>query len=244
MLLIDKNYRPVSNLSFVSKLIEKAACVPLWEAALQNGNVYKFQSAYREKHSAETALLRVKEDILKAINERLVICVLLLDLRATFDTISVDLLLNCLKFRFGFTGDILEWLRSYLTERNQTVTVEGQCSQPRQLLQGAPQGSILGSILFSLYISPVASICGRHNMNHHCYADDTQNYQSFSPRASNGLEDGLGQLSKCVDEIIEWMSAYLLKINTDKTELIMFVSPSHVSLYGETRSELVMMTSR
>ncbi len=99
--MIDKNYRPVSNLSFVSIMIEKAACIQLWEAALQSGNVSKFQLAYREKHSTETALLRVNEDILKAIDERLVMCVLLLDLSAAFDTIS-DLLLNRLKFRFFY----------------------------------------------------------------------------------------------------------------------------------------------
>ena len=91
------------NLSFLSKLIEKAACVQLWEAALQSGNASKFESAYKEKHSTEIDLLMAKVDTLKVIDQKRVMCVLLLDLSVTFDTLHVDLLLNRLKFRIVFT---------------------------------------------------------------------------------------------------------------------------------------------
>ena len=96
-------------------------------------------------------------------------------------------------------------------------------------------GSILGQFLFSLYVSPVGFIYDTHNAkftNHHCYANDTQDYQSFSPLASNGLEECLGQLSRCVDEIIEWMSVPF-KDQYRQVKFNMFGAPSYISSYGE-----------
>ena len=114
-----KNFRPVSNLSYLSKLIERVVCKQLTDFTAQSGNLEDYQSAYRQGHSTETALLKVKDDILAAIDNQEVMCLVLLDLSAAFDTVSHSLLLNRLQYWFGFTDTVLEWIGSYLSRRMQ-----------------------------------------------------------------------------------------------------------------------------
>ena len=102
--LIFKNYRPVSNLAFLGKVIEKVICNHLMTYTESTNKTEKYQAAYREHHSTETALLRVKADLLAAMDKQEVTCLVLLDLSAAFDTISHNLLLNHLKFCFWHNG--------------------------------------------------------------------------------------------------------------------------------------------
>ena len=122
------------------------------------------QSAYKANNSTETALLKVREDILQAIDHREVTCLVLLDLSVAFDTVDYRLLLNRLKHRFGVVGKAYNWIKSYLSDRTQQVVVGdialgGATSSKSKLKQGVPQGSVLGPILFTLYISPLGDIC-------------------------------------------------------------------------------------
>ena len=112
-----KNFRPVSNLSFVSKLIERAVSAQLNKHADKTGNLEPFQSAYRENHSTETALLHVKTDLINALDNKEITCLVLLNLSAAFDTIKIDYLLNRLCYHFGTTGMALKWFEEYLTDR-------------------------------------------------------------------------------------------------------------------------------
>ena len=114
LVLIPKNFRPVSNLTYLSKLIERVVCAQISEMAEKSGNTEPLQSAYKRNHSTETALLKVKADILQAMDNQRVVCLILLDLSAAFDTVNHQLLLNRLKDRFGFGGVILDWIRSCL----------------------------------------------------------------------------------------------------------------------------------
>ena len=132
--------------------------------AEKSGNLEKYQSAYRSNHSVETALLKVRTDLLAAIDGKEVTCLILLDLSVAFNTVDHQLLLNHLSFRFGIEGKCLEWIESYLTSRNQQVVIGLHQSSPKQLAQGVPQGSILGPILFTLYMSPLGDICRRHGI--------------------------------------------------------------------------------
>ena len=111
LVLIPKNFRPVSNLTYLSKLIERVVCAQISEMAEKSGNTEPLQSAYKRNHSTETALLKVKADILQAMDNQRVVCLILLDLSAAFDTVNHQLLLNRLKYRFGFGGVILDWIR-------------------------------------------------------------------------------------------------------------------------------------
>ena len=98
--LLDKNYRPVSNLSYVSKLIEQVAAVQLVNHIESHGLMEVYQSAYHALHSTETALLKVKTDVIKALENQEVACLILLDLSVAFDTIDHDILLSRLETRF------------------------------------------------------------------------------------------------------------------------------------------------
>ena len=147
----------------------------------------KFQLAYRAFHSTETALIKVKDDILRAIDNQRITCLILLDLSAAFDTVSHLLLLNRFKHRFGIQGTVLRWFRSYMTDHSQKIALDdtnnnkAAVSDQAILKQGVPQGSVLGPILSTLYTSPLGDICREHDLSFKSYADDQQIYLSFSP---------------------------------------------------------------
>ena len=111
--LIEKNYRPVSNLQFIGKLIERAVNIQLNEHITTNNLMEPMQSAYRAGHSTETALIKVKADILNAIDNKEVVFLVLLDLSAAFDTVNLQILLERLKNMFGLTGLVINWKTSY-----------------------------------------------------------------------------------------------------------------------------------
>ena len=221
---IFKNYRPVSNLAYIGKLIEKAVFDQIVKQAEMSGNVEVLQSAYRTGHCTETALLRVKSDMLKAIENQEVTCLILLDLSAAFDTVDHRLLLTRLKFRFGFCDKVLSWIETYLCNRRQRVVVgnppSGAESDDVQLTFGVPQGSILGPVLFTLYIAPLGDICRSHNVCFHSYADDQQNYLSFRPSVEGAQEECIETLQNCIHDIRKWMRTNLLKLNESKTEFL------------------------
>ena len=219
---ILKLYQPVSNLTYISKLIEHAACPQIMKFATISGNMEPYQSAYRPQHSMETALLKVKTDILKAMDKR-EICCLLSVLPLTQFPKSHKLLLNRLKYRFGFEDKVLAWIKNYLSNREQRVIVQDGrslqgTSEYTKLHQGLPQGSVLGPILFSLFISPIRDICHKHNILYHGYADDTQNYLSFKPAIPGNNHRCRTQLEKCIAEIWIWKCTNFLKLNDEKTE--------------------------
>ena len=169
-----KNYRPVSNLPFVSKIVEKVVASRLNTHMAQNSILEPSQSAYRKHHSTETALLRVQNDILQAIDRKKCVMLLLLDLSAAFDTIDHEILLQRLRVSGGVCGTALAWFRSYLSCRTQSVKILNTTLKPRLLRYGVPQGSVLGPLLFTLYSGPIAPIAwndrslvrGRHSVVH------------------------------------------------------------------------------
>ena len=147
-----------------------------------------FQSAYRMGHSTETALTRIHNDILLAIDDNSCVMLVLLDLSAAFDTVDHDIPLGRLEHRFRITGKTLSWFKSYLTDRTQFVTVANDHSTIRNLLCGVSQGSVLVPILYSMYTAPP---CRQHGLNFHFYADETQIYFSFNPMKGCWRTDAL-----------------------------------------------------
>ena len=130
---------------------------------------------YRNKgHSVETALLKVQSDIMLATDVELVVVQVLLDMSAAFDTIDHSILLHRLKYRFGVSGPALEWFASYLSQRYQYICIGKVTSSKRQISSGVPLGvgSVLGPLLFTMYISPLGDGIRKHGINFHLYADD------------------------------------------------------------------------
>ncbi|KAK3709884.1 hypothetical protein RRG08_050359 [Elysia crispata] len=140
---------------------------------------------------------------------------------AAFDTIDHDILLARAHSPFGIDGKALYWLNAYLKNRTQTVSIDNNKATPSPLKYGVPQGSVLGPLLFTMYTAPVADIAKRHGVNYHLNADDTQLYVPLD----NTLETASYQkesIEKCVVEIADWMNSNKLKLNSDKTDVIVF----------------------
>ena len=126
--------------------------------------------------------------------------------------------------RFGITGTSLKWFELYLSNRSQCVQIENSTSAKKKLHFGVPQGSVLGPLLFTLYVSPIADITQQHNAGNMFYADDTQLYVSISPRDINN-SPSLATLNSCLSAIKIWMANNMLKLNDGKTELLLLGSP-------------------
>jgi hypothetical protein len=215
---ILKNYRPISNVPFISKVIEKCVATQLTSYITRNNLSCKWQSAYREGHSTETALIRVFNDILVALDAKQCVALVLLDLSAAFDTIDRPILLRRLQLFYGIKGKVLEWIGSYLKNRTQTVKINTSQSSEHANNYGVPQGSVLGPLLFSLYTAPLGKIIESSGLNFHLYADDTQLYFSFDAKVQQSVDDSLTMLKMCMDRIGIWMATNYLKLNNDKTE--------------------------
>ena len=212
-----KNYRPISNLPFMSKVIEKLILAQLTQYLTANGLFPKFQSGFRRYHSTETAVLRVLSDIYSAIDQDQVSLLALLDVSAAFDTVDHGILLERLSTSYGLSGMAYTWLESYITGRAQIIHVGNHHSSPSKVLYGVPQGSVLGPVLYVLYTSDVAKLVEALGLGTHLYADDTQLYGHCSP--SNSVELA-SRVLRAIDSIHEWMSSNRLSLNTSKTQFI------------------------
>ena len=141
--------------------------------------------------------------------------------RAAFDTVDHSILLNRLSSKLGLNGTALAWFRSYLSGRSQRVSVRGTVSDKFDLRYGVPQGSCLGPLLFTVYASALFDVVEKHLPTVHCYADDSQLYISFSPKAHSGQADAVASIEHCIQDIRQWMSQDKLLMNDAKTELLL-----------------------
>ena len=218
--VIFDNLRPISNLSFVSKLTERAVFNQTHDHLTAHKLYPKAQSSYRQYHSTETALLRVKNDILMNMNKQHVTLLVLLDLSAAFDTVDHTILLNRLRSSFGITGRVLTWFKSYLENRSQCISINGGESRSFEMKYGVPQGSCLGPVLFVIYASKLFTILESHLPDVHAFADDSQLYISFKPVSMIEQSAAIKAMQDCITDIKKWMLADKLKLNDDKTEFI------------------------
>ena len=226
--LVHQNYRPVSNLPFVSKLLEQSVIDQLEKHFENNDLNDDFQSVYRANHSTETALLHIVNEVLTSMDNRRAICMVMLDLSATFDTLDHDILIERLGNTQGLGPRITSWFDSYLRGRTQRVNVNDATSDHLQLLDGAVQGSKMGCRLYKKYVEPLGNMLKRSESDYHGYADDNTIWISVDPKSPSDIHTGLASLHNTVEKTRRWMFENKLCLNDSKTEFIVFGLDRHV----------------
>lgn len=217
-----KNYRPVSTLHFISKVLEKTVSKRL-EEHLQDQQLHdEYQSAYRSCHSTETAVLKLHNDIVSSLDQGRCTVLVSLDLSAAFDTVDHNILINRLEC-IGIQHIALQWFKSYVRNRTYQVAINDTHSTSHDLTCGVPQGSVLGARLYTIYTQPMTHIFRKHNVRYHCYADDTQVYIHCDNNVP-AINTAIRLLEDCIRDVIIWMCTSTLKINEEKTEFIIFTA--------------------
>ena len=184
-----------------------------------HGLLPRLQSAYRAAHSTETALLKITSDILSALDKGDLAALMLLDLSAAFDTVDHDILLKRMRLSYVISGVALDWFRSYLVGRKQHVRYGGNCSEEMIVDCGVPQGSVLGPILFIMYIADLVALVDRYGLIPHMYADDIQIVGSCRSTAS-AMAILRHRIENCAGDSADWMASNRLQQNTSKTEVM------------------------
>ena len=225
------NYRPVSNLCFIAKILEKLVLSQV-SSYLNSHNLYNTcQSAYRPGHSTERALLKVVNDLFLSLSKGNISVLALLDFSSAFDTIDHTILVHRLHIDFGFTDTVLQWFSSYLTDRTHYVSLCNHCSDFAPVHSGVPQGSVLGPMLFTMYTQPFSAIIDSHSIIHHSLADDLQLQMSAPPYR---ISEILHSMQSCISDVKAWATANMLKLNHSKTELMLVTSKRSKYLHNLT----------
>ena len=169
---------------------------------LSSHNLYNTcQSAYVPGHSTETALLKVANDLYLSLSKGNISVLALLDLSSAFDTIDHPILVHRLHTDFGFTDNVLQWFSSYLTDRTHYVSISNHCSSFASVHSGVPQSSVLGPMLFTMYIKTLFAIIDSHSFIHHSFADDLQLQMSAPP---DRISELLHTMQSCISDVIAW----------------------------------------
>jgi len=212
------NYRPISLLSNLSKIFERAMYNRIDYFLDKNNAIYDLQFGFRKKHSTNHALLSIVEQIRSNMDNKIFSCGVFVDLEKAFDTVKHSILLSKLK-HYGICGKANDWLTSYLSDRTQSVSVNGATSDVSSVTCGVPQGSILGPLLFIIYINDM------HNALSNClvyhFADDTNLVFSHSDPSKIAKE-----ANKELAILYDWLCANRLSLNVGKTEFTIFRPPS------------------
>ena len=212
------NYRPISILPTLSKIIEKWTATKLMSYLDKYKLLHKNQSGFRKNHSTESALILMTDTWLKAINEGKLVGCAMIDFRKAFDLVDHNLLLNKLRiYRFNYLS--LSWFKSYLSNRTQHVVINNLSSSSGDVVCGVPQGSILGPLLFLLFINDLPLSLKNSPISVDLYADDTTLYSTALDKSS--LE---ADLQKALDSVHTWCLENGMLINTEKTKLMLIAS--------------------
>ena len=215
--LLCCNYRPISLLSNINKIIEKIMHTRLYKFLSKYNCIFNLQFGFREKHSTNHALIDLTENIRNALDNNLFAVGIFIDLQKAFDTVDHNILLNKLE-HYGIRGITNKWFESYLTNRLQYVSINGTDSNVENMQFGVPQGSVLGPILFLMYINDLNNAIKFSTTRH--FADDTNLLIS-----NNNLKKLKKQLNFDLRNLSNWLKSNKISLNASKTEMLIFRSP-------------------
>ena len=231
--LINQNYRPVSNLPFLSKVIERCMLLQLSHHCNEYHLQPDYQSAYRENHSYETAVLWISNDILWAMEQQCITSLTAIDLSAAFNTVNHNILLATLNNKFSISDKALKWFNSYLWPRSYKVVTEGKYSHDKDLTLSVPQGSCAGAAIFNLYCSSLEEVVP-NNLQLSGFANDHSIRNTFKASDTRAETVVKSKVEACMLSIKHWMDATCLKMNPAKTEFIYFGHPVQLKKCTET----------
>ena len=210
------HYRPINITPSLSKALEKIVLKQMTEYLTRHALLDNLQSGCKSGHSTTTALLKVTDDIRKAMDGTKLTLLTLLDLSAAFNSVDIDLLTSKLKSFFNFSNSAVQWYNSYLVNRHQQLVTKKESSRWAVLDHSVPPGTVLGPILFAMYIQDWTSTL-KPNFNHHEFVDDIQIYKHTS---LHDLELTIRETSDQLEKILDWTKTNGLILNPTKTQVI------------------------
>ena len=217
--LLVSNYRPISLLSNINRILEKLMFDRVYGFLEKFECIYNLQFGFRSKHSTNHALISITEDIRSALDGRKSCGGIFVDLQKAFDTVNHEILLQKLS-HYGIRGMANNWFTSYLSNRSQFVSILGFNSETNYIKHGVPQGSVLGPLLFLIYINDLHRAIKFSKVYH--FADDTNLLNtSSSPKQMQK------QLNIDLKLLYKWLLANKISLNASKTESIIFHKPGH-----------------
>ena len=226
--IIHSNYRLISNLSFISKLTEKCFLNQFLEHCEHQKLLPDYQLAYRKNYSTKTAIIKLGDDLLWAMEQQLVSFFIAIDLSAAFDTVDHNVLLNVLESKFGVGGTALELCDTYLHPRRCKVNINKSYSTPRELPFSVPQGSCAGPVLYSVYALTIQHTIINDQISLYGSADNHGLRMTCKPDAESEIST-VKDLQDCLGSVKDWMDENWLKMNSSKTEIIIFGSRQQLS---------------
>ena len=235
---LDQNqlssYRPVSNLPFIAKIMEKVVSTRIDEYLSLNNLHDIDQTAYKKFNSTETALTAIQNDILINMDQGKATVLVMLDMSAAYDTVDHGIFLQRLSRYFGFSGAVLKWFTSYVKGRKVKVMIGDKVSIERELDCGTAQGAVLGGKCYNLYTVPLRDIVKTsREIKRKGYADDNNTMIAFEIASEADKAAVLDHLTDYLDKFSSWMKCNMLKFNEDKTEIIIFSPKQHVNRFRD-----------
>jgi hypothetical protein len=219
---ILKNYRPISLISIVGKVMERCVYKHIYNFLLKNRSISSNQSGFTPGDSAINQLLYITNEFGKALDDGKEVRVVFCDISKAFDRVWHNGLLTKLK-SIGIQGPLLSWIKNYLLDRKQRVVINGCCSDWWNGCAGGPQGSILGPLFFIIYINDIVAVI---NSSIKLFADDTSLYIIVDDPV-----DAAETLNTDFAKIHDWSMKWLVKFNPDKTESMIVSRKSNRPLH-------------
>ena len=200
------NYRPVSLTCISCKVLEHIVFSSIMKHSDTNHIIKQYQHGFREKHSCETQLLTTVEEISRSLDKKHQTDLLILDFAKAFDTVAHQRLINKLDF-YGIRGKTKDWIENWLTERHQTVVIDGKSSRAVRVKSGVPQGTVLGPLLFTLFINDIGdNVTSKIRL----FADDCLLYNTVSSKADSD------KLQEDLDKVVSWAETWQMRFNPIK----------------------------